>query len=47
LFIDTPSQQPHGPQQKEHNTQTQITKNNKQDTYETNTNNKKRISNNS
>ena len=36
-FINVPSQQPDGQLQKQHNTQTQITTNNKQDTIEINT----------
>ena len=37
VFIITLSQQPNGQQQKQHNIKTQITKDNKQDTYENKT----------
>ena len=36
-FINVPNQQPDGQLQKQHNIQTQITKDNKQDINETNT----------
>jgi hypothetical protein len=36
MFINVPSEQSGGHLQKQHNNQTQITKDNKQDTYETN-----------
>lgn len=45
IFINVPSQQPDSQLQKQHNTETQITNDNKQDTYETNkANNRKRKS---
>jgi hypothetical protein len=37
VFTNVPSQQPDGQLQKPHTIQTPITKDNKQDTYETNT----------